>query len=635
MIREYGNGECHCFRVDSKRQQLSCTSRSYANQNDEQKTSRSATGKYAARIAFLRTSVSHRVKAFRTYVTSLFLPEGYPSSVTDDFLPSATMEMLQQVCGSIPEALATRAILRQIGFGVASANGVSATISWVMRDGVRLVFGIVFADKVSLDLERRSKSWRMVGDFCRDFALVVGVVGIWFPSLFLCMLGIAACLKAIAAVCTVGTRISFSAHFAHAQNIADVTTKANSRDGAAGMMGIFLSFLTVYGTPEHSVSIFWSVFLLFTCLHVFASYYSMRVHIMDHLNAPRLEICLAEFQKNAEVSRMKKDVLEETTEKMAEGRDCPNENQSTDLACTCTVTHANNAEYLFILPPPSPPHSTQTVYHLALHMLSCILPRLRLRIRMGSSVSDAYSVPPPSNVNLKNSNAARAPSVTSPSISHENVQLISDILSCKGVALLYNTREETYFVIFSEYFTSYGYPVSLESFRRRKELRQLAKEGVKDPEAVFQQREKGNQVIVPCGHASRIIQELWACFYAYYHYSSIIKARGTSSTSVKISKHEKGSPAKRKDAALASEVYIIQSLDENGNFVANAQHCHPFEFDDRTLGSQLDALRAKDYPNDALYRYFILFFISLKQQGYRLDRLLIPHERHTIAIEYM
>lgn len=634
MIREYGGEECYCFRADSKRQQLSCTSRSYANENEEQKTSRSATDKSSTIIAFLRTHATNRVKAFPKYFSFLFLPEGYPSSVTDDFLSSAKMEMIQQVCGSIPETIATRSILRRIGVGVASANGASSTISWVMRDGVRLVGSIAFAGMVSLDLDMRSKSWRMVADCCSDLALVMEVVGIWFPPLFFWMLGVAACLKAIHAVCTVGTQVSFSEHFAKAQNIADVTMKANSRDGAAGIVGIFFSFLTLYCIPENSVSIYLSVFLVFTCLHLFANYLSLRAHIMDHLNFPRLEICLAEFQKNAEASRKKKDALKETTEKMGEIIDNPKRKLYADRVCTCTMTQANNAEYLFMLPSPSPPHQKQALYDVVLNMLSCVLPRMRLRIRMGSTLSDAYGVPTPSDLNPHKSEYVRVSSLPSLLISHNDVHQISDILSCKGVALLYNTREETYYVLFSEYFTSHGYPVSWESFRRRNELLQLAKEGVKDPEAVFQQREKGNRAIVPCGHASQMIRELWACFYAYYHYSTIVKAGRTKSECGKISKNKKDSPAKMKDATLESKVYIIQSLDETGKFDATAQHCYPFEFDDRTSGSELDALSGKDYQNDGLYHYFILFFISLKRQGYRLDRLLIPNGRHTIAIEY-
>lgn len=637
MIREYGDGECYAFQVSPTTNQLINTSRSYAHKKNSASTQGGASpGGASSLVASFCFHITHRVEAFRKYLQTLFLPEGYPSSVTDDLLPSAKMELIQQVCGSIPGALATRAILMGIGVGAATANASSSTISWVMRDGVRLVASIFFAGQVSTDLDMRSKSWRMIADFCGDFSAMVEVVGSWFPPLFLWMLGFAACLKAIVGVCALGTRASFSEHFAKIGNMADVTTKANNREYAAGFLGLFLGSLTMYCTPEDSVSITLMVFLFFTCLHLYTNYYSLRVHIMDHLNGPRMEICLSTFQKNAD--RARQQALEK------EHKSSENNVSKDDLAkkvCftpihTCTMTQANNAEYLFILPPPSLPHQKKGFLDYAMSTLSCILPRMLLRIRIGSSLSEAYGTPRHSH--RKSGNYSRVGASSTPLVRPEDIHRISDVLSCQGVALLYNTWEETYYVLITEYFMSQGQPGSWEPFRRREELLQLAKEGMKDPEEVFQQRENGNHIIIPTGHAPRMIRELWGCFYAYYHYTAILKAReGKGEEAIVPEKGEPSgtrSPEKRETGKGSSKVYVIQSLSESGVFNGNTQRSHPFEFDERTAFSKLEELSTKEYPDDPLYNYFILFFISLKRQGYRLDRLLLPNEGHTISIEY-
>lgn len=351
-----------------------------------------------------------------------------------------------------------------------------------------------------------------------------------------------------------------------------------------------------------------------------------------------MEICLGAFQKNAEKVREKAKEKDNQKSESASSDDLKTKKLDLLPVNTCTMTQANNAEYLFILPPLPLPHQQKSFLDYAVVALSYILPRMQLRIRIGSSLSEAYSTPPPVHSNRKKGNYTRVSTMSSPSVTPEDIHKISEVLACKGVALLYNTKEETYYVLIAEYFMSHGQPASWEPFRRREELLQLAKEGVEDPEEVFQQRENGNHIIIPNGHAPRMIRELWGCFYAYYHYTAVLKARsGKGEAAIVLPKGDSSmglTPKGEGRAAREARVHIIQSLNENGVFDANAQKSHPFEFDERTSFGRLDELSVKEYPDDPLYNYFILFFISLKRQGYRLDRLLLPNEGHTIAIDY-
>lgn len=652
MIREFSGGESWSFLVDPKTHHFTNVVKSYAQKSSENSTGTSQPDRLGIR------------GAIKKQLQRLFLPEGYPSSVTDDLLPTAKMELLQQVCGSIPGALSTRAVLMGIGVGAATANASSSTISWVMRDGVRLIASVFFAAHVSTNLDERSKTWRMVADVCGDFSALVEVFGSWCPPLFLWMLGFAACLKAVVGVCAMGSRTSFAEHFAKIGNMADVTTKANNRDYVASFLGLFLGSATMYCTPQDSVFITMSVFLLFTFFHLFANYYCLRSYIMDYLNGPRLEVCIEVFKKSMEADTNRRDaraalehdkdaaaldklalgadVTVETGKGEQEGddeqeSDMDNDEDSGDLrpgsspskpdasvryprnrsnyktasrvdmlsrGSTCTMKYANNAEYLFILPPP-PLERVSFRDHVE-HMLSCILPTLKLRIRLGVSMKQIF----PEHEGKM--------SLVNPDIVHK----VEESLSCRGVALLYHSKKETYYVIYPEYFTSHGQPASWEPFRRQAALLQLARQGLTDPEEAFQEKEQGNHVLISKGHGSLMLKQLWAFFYAYYHNATVQKQKeGKIKSAIISDKHQ--------------EVFVIQSLSADGVLDAQAQQSFPFEFDERSHLDLLEELFQKDYGPDGLYPAFILFFTSLKRQGYRLDRLLLPNEGWTVAVHYL
>lgn len=588
MIREFSGGESSAFRVDPSTHNFTKPVKSYSNQTSSASETEGRTEKGGIGI----------IGTIQKQLTRVFLPEGYPTSVTDDLLPTAKLELVQQVCGSITHALATRAVLMGIGVGAATANASSSTVSWVMRDGIRLIASLFFAARVSTNLDERSKTWRMVADVCSDFSAMVEVLAKWFPNLFFLLISFAACLKAVVSVCATGSRTSFAEHFAKIGNTADVITKASNRENVAAFLGLFMGSATMYCTPPDSMEATVLVFLIFTFLHLYANYFCLRNYIMDYLNGPRLEVCINSFQRSLEY-----ELMHQTTSPTGKS---PTSNIFL-RASVCTPKYANNSEYLFVLPPPALKPSSLTEH--VLRVLRCALPTLKLRIRFGVSLQQVFT------------NADRKPiSPVSPSIVHK----VEESLSCRGVALLYNAKLETYFTIFPEYFTSHGQPASWEPFRRREELMRLALEGVHNPEEEFLEKEKGNRVIINSGHGTSMQKQLWAFFYAYYHYTAVLQEKSEYIKSAIVSEKE-----------IDSDVYVIQSLRADGVLDLDHQRASPFEFDEHTQIDVMDSLSQKTYPNDALYQAFIVFFMSLKRQGYRMDRLLLPNEGWTVAVHYL
>eukprot|EP00796_Vickermania_ingenoplastis_P010089 gene10089-7059_t len=598
MIHEFSGGESCTFRVDPKTKRFTDTVKSYAHEAtapaDRTKEAEDHLDDHKKDAAPQKGPGI--IGSIQKNMQQVFLPEGYPTSVTDDLLPTAKLELVQQVCGSITHALATRAVLMGIGVGAATANASSSTISWVMRDGVRLIASLFFAAKVSTNLDERSKTWRMVADVCSDFSAMVEVLAKWFPSCFFLLIAFAACLKAVVSVCATGSRTSFAEHFAKIGNTADVITKASNRENIAAFLGLFMGSATMYCTPPDSLIATIFVFLLFTFLHLYANYFCLRNYIMDYLNGPRLEVCIDSFQRS----------VEDELVHFVRSKDEKGYTSTLLRSSVCTPKYANNSEYLFVLPPPA--NDAHSLREYMLRFLGVFLPHLNLRIRFGVSLQQVFP------------NLDRSVSLVHPKI----VQEVHESLACRGVALLYHAVQETYYVVFPEYFTSNGQPASWEPFRRRAELLRLACEGVPNPEEEFLEREKGNHVIVGDGHGTFMQKQLWAFFYAYYHNTAVRKAKSNviKSAILTQSPHE-------------SDVYVIQSLRADGILDTDHQASYKFEFDEHTQLDVVEKLAQKSYPMDGLFPAFIVFFISLKRQGYRMDRVLLPNEGWTVAVQYL
>lgn len=99
----------------------------------------------------------------------VFLPEGYPSSVSSDYwdyqmwdtvqvsliftncisfcilLVVIKIICLQAFCSTVNTTLTTHAIFKGIGVGDSNATALAATITWIMKDGTGMIGRIMFA----------------------------------------------------------------------------------------------------------------------------------------------------------------------------------------------------------------------------------------------------------------------------------------------------------------------------------------------------------------------------------------------------------------------------------------------------------------------------------------------------------
>lgn len=75
----------------------------------------------------------------------IFLPYGYPDSVSKDYFDYQIWDTIQAFCSTISGTFTTQAVLKGVGVGNAEATPLAAAITWIAKDGTGMIGRIIFA----------------------------------------------------------------------------------------------------------------------------------------------------------------------------------------------------------------------------------------------------------------------------------------------------------------------------------------------------------------------------------------------------------------------------------------------------------------------------------------------------------
>jgi hypothetical protein len=104
-------------------------------------------------------------------VLQAFVPEGFPGSVTPDYVGFQLWDTLQGLSTYTKMMLSTQALLSAIGVGEKSATVIGATFQWFLRDFTGMLGGILFTFYQGSNLDSNAKMWRLVADLMNDIGM--------------------------------------------------------------------------------------------------------------------------------------------------------------------------------------------------------------------------------------------------------------------------------------------------------------------------------------------------------------------------------------------------------------------------------------------------------------------------------
>ncbi|XP_069573634.1 RUS family member 1 [Brachyistius frenatus] len=220
---------------------------------------------------------------------SVFLPQGYPESVSGDYLQYQFWDTVQAFSSSLSGTLATQASLKGVGVGNQEATVAAATVTWLLRDGTGMLGRILFAWRKGSKLDSEAKKWRLFADFLNDVAMFMEISAPYFPACFTFIVCTAGIFKSVVGVAGGATRAALTVHQARRDNMADISAKDGSQETLVNLAGLLISLVLIPLVTDNPVLTL-GLFFLFTVLHLFANYKAVRSVVMETFNEARLSI---------------------------------------------------------------------------------------------------------------------------------------------------------------------------------------------------------------------------------------------------------------------------------------------------------------------------------------------------------
>uniref|UniRef100_A0A3Q1JQ10 RUS family member 1 n=1 Tax=Anabas testudineus TaxID=64144 RepID=A0A3Q1JQ10_ANATE len=243
---------------------------------------------------------------------SVFLPQGYPESVSDDYLQYQFWDTVQAFSSSLSGTLATQASLKGVGVGNQEATVAAATVTWLLRDGTGMLGRILFAwqkgyassnvEDVSITIKTTVSRvtnpflllTRLFADVLNDIAMFMEILAPYFPACFTLIVCSAGVFKSIVGVAGGATRAALTVHQARRDNMADISAKDGSQETLVNLAGLLVSLILIPLVTDNPILTL-SLFFLFTILHLFANYKAVRSVVMETFNEARLSIVLHQY----------------------------------------------------------------------------------------------------------------------------------------------------------------------------------------------------------------------------------------------------------------------------------------------------------------------------------------------------
>ncbi|GER57624.1 hypothetical protein STAS_35444 [Striga asiatica] len=246
----------------------------------------------------------------RGLVESVMLPEGFPESVTSDYLEYSLWRGVQGIAAQISGVLATQgidstnnyvwtllstlewALLYAVGLGK-GAIPTAAAVNWVLKDGIGYISKIMLS-KYGRHFDVNPKGWRLFADFLENAAFGMEIMTPAFPHLFVPIGAIAGAGRSAAALIQAATRSCFYAGFAARRNFAEVIAKGEAQGMVSKSIGIMLG-IALANTVQSSTPLALASFGVVTWIHMFCNLKSYQSIQLRTLNPYRASLVFSQY----------------------------------------------------------------------------------------------------------------------------------------------------------------------------------------------------------------------------------------------------------------------------------------------------------------------------------------------------
>ncbi|GAW05970.1 DUF647-domain-containing protein [Lentinula edodes] len=221
-----------------------------------------------------------------SFITKVFLPAGYPRSVSPDYLRYQILNAAQAFCSSLASLLSSRATLEGYGVGNASASSTNALLLTVLQDISNRLTTIIAAFFFGSSLFPEAKTYRFLADLLNDAAIVIDTLSPLLASLYdahvptfvavipflpptvplrVYTLCFSASMRALCGIAAGGSKTAITMHFATplegTGDVGDLNAKDSSKETVLALLDrnhnraiSHYSLVDIYSPLHHGVS---------------------------------------------------------------------------------------------------------------------------------------------------------------------------------------------------------------------------------------------------------------------------------------------------------------------------------------------------------------------------------------------
>ncbi|KAJ8495775.1 hypothetical protein ONZ45_g12723 [Pleurotus djamor] len=235
------------------------------------------------------------------FMSKVFLPAGYPNSVSPDYLRYQVLNALQAFCSSLATLISNRAVLEGMGVGDASATATNALLLTVLLDVFNRLTTIVGAYYFGSSLYPEAKLYRILADILNDAAILLDTISpilvhnpasssrFNFPGARVAALCLSSALRSLCGIAAGGSKAAITLHFASPAggkgDVGDLNAKDASKETVLALSGMLLGTVVVpYLTTAWTI---YPVLLFMLSLHLLFNYMGVRGLVLRSLNRQR------------------------------------------------------------------------------------------------------------------------------------------------------------------------------------------------------------------------------------------------------------------------------------------------------------------------------------------------------------
>ncbi|OCT52207.1 hypothetical protein CLCR_08509 [Cladophialophora carrionii] len=219
----------------------------------------------------------------------VFLPAGYPLSVTADYTPYQIYDTLQAFASTIAGLLASRAVFVGMGVGSEDASVVTTMLLYIAQETIGRLATILFAHHFSQRIEAEVKFYRFFADIVNDLAFILDCLSPGLPVLGrVCTLCVSNACRAVCGVSGGSSKAILSSHFAKSGNIGELNAKDGSQETVISLIGMWAGGLVV--SKVHGTWNTWCCLLPLLALHLWANWMAVKSVRLTSLNIERATI---------------------------------------------------------------------------------------------------------------------------------------------------------------------------------------------------------------------------------------------------------------------------------------------------------------------------------------------------------